>query len=61
MQKEIEKEEWEKRMNDLEEKNQYYKLKRKEKNELKKLHRRNTEIKFKKFEEKKREKKKKRN
>ena len=58
MQKEIEKEEWEKRMNDLEEKNQYYKLKRKEKNELKKLHRRNTEIKFKKFEEEKKRKEK---
>ena len=60
------KEGWEKRMNDLEEKNQYYigllflfflllpfvrLFKRKEKKELKRLHRRNTEIKLKSLEE----------
>ena len=42
---------WEKRMHELEEKNRYYKLKRREKNELKTLHRKNTEIFNKKKEE----------
>lgn len=35
---------WKQRMNELEEKNKYYKLKRREKLELKSLHKKNSEI-----------------
>ena len=44
---------WEKRMHDLEEKNSMYKLKRREKNELKSFHKRKSIIKLKEEEEKK--------
>ena len=62
MNQEIIEEEWKKRMIQLEEKNILYKLKRREKNELKALHRKNTEIKkqIKIMEEKKKEEEKKR-
>ena len=46
------KDDWKQRMYELEEENKYYKLKRREKNELKELHKYQNIIKIKKEEEK---------